>query len=267
MKSLTGLRQGRAGPGVITSVPPSFIYGLLPRKSWWWSAARPHISPGVNRSSPPTVPVRSCSVKIDDELKNELWWAVLFSLIWGPKKRWPKLLLGVYKLWTHIQGNEHASMEKTRRVLTEKRHTGIIVDNLVAQEIRAWRNLGVALRLLFTRASPLFLGGRCLCEQRNNLISSSAFIFVRTWLAAEAEQRCTSRSSAPRFHCPLNVALDHISTLGNQRSRPEYYTFILGQQTEAEMHLLCLSTSAESRELKNRNSEECFDPVKTMCWT
>lgn len=154
-----------------------------------------------------------------------------------------------------------------KRVLSEKRHTGIIVGNLVAQEIRAWWNLGVALRLLFTRASPLLHGGRCLCEQSNNFISSSALIFVWTWLAAGAEQRCTSRSSVPRFHCPLNLALDHISTLGNQRSRPEYYTFIFGQQTEAEMHLLCLSTSAESRELKNRNLSECFDPVRTMCWT
>lgn len=219
MKSLTGLRQGRAEPGVITSVPPSFIYGLLPPKSWWWSATRPHISPGVNRSSPPTVPGRSCSVKIDK-------WTLVNGPLFTPKKGDQSICLEFINygqsMCNNIRGNDYASMEKTCRVFTEKRHTGIIVDNLVAQERRAWWNHGVALRLLFTRASPLFHGGKCLCEQKNNFISSSALIFVRMWLATEAEQRCTSRSSVPRFHCPLNLALDHISTLGNQNITPSF---------------------------------------------
>lgn len=193
MKSLTGLRQGRAKPGVITSVPPRFIYGLLPPKSWWWSAARPHISPGVNKSSPPTVPGRSCGVKIDKSSFHS-------------KKRWPKLLRGVYKLWTqsmcnNIRGNEHASMEKTCRVLTEKRHTGIIVDNLVAQEIRAWWNLGVALRLLFPIASPSFHGGRCYVNR-----GTISFLLLCLFLPKRDWQLKPSRGAPAGAQCRGSTA-------------------------------------------------------------
>lgn len=92
-----------------------------------------------------------------------------------------------------VRGNEHASVEKTCRVLTEKPHTGIIVDNLVAQETRAWWNLGVALRLLFTRASPSFHGGQILMwtEEQFHFLFCAYFCpnVIGSWSRAEVHQQ------------------------------------------------------------------------------